>query len=189
LLALTGIFRLELRATLAESRTAIAAAAQAGQPRAESMALDAAAIVLLEFLELEEAERLMTRALALARQIGSRRFEAEGLHFIGETRYTAGRIVEARELARQSLAINRIVGMSYQGPFSLGLLAATTDDAEERRSGLAEGEALLEAGSLAHNHLWFRRCAIDIAIANGDWDEAERHADALAAFTAPEPLA
>ena len=189
MLALTGIFRLELRATLAESRTAIAAAAQAGQPRAEGIALDAAAIVLLEFLELDEAERHMVRALALARQLGSRRFEAEGLHFIGETRYTAGRIVEARELARQSLAINRIVGMSYQGPFSLGLLAATTDDAEERRSGLAEGEALLEAGSLAHNHLWFRRCAIDIAIANGDWDEAERHADALAAFTAPEPLA
>jgi class 3 adenylate cyclase/tetratricopeptide (TPR) repeat protein len=189
MMALTGIFNLDLRAALADTLAAIAAAGQAGQPRAETIARHGAHIVLVEFLELEEAEKHTERALGLARQLGSRRFEAEAFAFLAEIRHVAGKLAEARDLALQSLAINREVGMSYQGPLSLGLVAATAQDAEERRSALAEGDELLAAGSLAHNHLWFRRYGIELALAEGAWDEAERHADALAAYTASEPVA
>jgi hypothetical protein len=64
----------------------------------------------------------------------------------------------------------------------------TTDDPDERRSAVAEGESLLRAGSVAHNHFRFYRDTIDAALRAADWDEAERLAAALAAFAAPEPL-
>ena len=70
----------------------------------------------------------------------------------------------------------------------MGALALTTDDPEERREALAEGESLLRAGSVAHNHFRFYRDTIDATLRAGDWDEAERLADALEAFAAPEPL-
>jgi hypothetical protein len=67
-------------------------------------------------------------------------------------------------------------------------LALTTDGADERRSAIAEGESLLRAGSVAHNHFRFYRDTIEAALRAADWDEAERLAEALAAFAAPEPL-
>jgi hypothetical protein len=41
---------------------------------------------------------------------------------------------------------------------------------------------------VAHNHLLFRRAAIDTCLAAGDTDSALRHADALEAATRAEPL-
>jgi hypothetical protein len=54
---------------------------------------------------------------------------------------------------------------------------------------LATGEALLAKGAVGHNHFWFRRYAIERALLDEDWDEAERQADALLSRTADEPLA
>jgi hypothetical protein len=53
---------------------------------------------------------------------------------------------------------------------------------------LAEGERLLRAGSVAHNHFRFYRDAIDATLQAGEWDEAEQLAAALEEFTSPEPL-
>jgi len=47
---------------------------------------------------------------------------------------------------------------------------------------------MLTEDCIGHNHLWFRRYAIEASLNVGDWPEAKRHADALAAFTWPEPL-
>ena len=54
---------------------------------------------------------------------------------------------------------------------------------------MAAGEALLEKGAVSHNHFWFRRLAIERALLDEDWSEAERHADALRLRMADEPLA
>ena len=51
------------------------------------------------------------------------------------------------------------------------------------------GEALLEKGAVGHNHIWFRRYAIERALIDEEWGEAERQADALLLRTADEPLA
>ena len=61
------------------------------------------------------------------------------------------------------------------------------DDAERGRS-LAEGEELLRAGSVGHNHLRFHRHAIEASLNAGAWDEVERYAQALEDYTRPEPL-
>ena len=41
---------------------------------------------------------------------------------------------------------------------------------------------------VAHNHLLFRKDAIEASMLLRDWEEAERHAAALEDFVRPEPL-
>jgi hypothetical protein len=73
------------------------------------------------------------------------------------------------------------------GPMLLGTLARISDDAGERRAALAE--ALLAAGSVSHNYLWFYHEAIETALSTGEWDASERYAAALESYTWPEPAA
>jgi hypothetical protein len=78
--------------------------------------------------------------------------------------------------------------MAFIGPMLLGVLALVTDDEQVRHEALAEGGALLAAGSISHNHLMFRRDAIEACLAAGAWDDAERYATALADYASPEPM-
>ena len=104
------------------------------------------------------------------------------------SRPPAGAGAGAAELVREALAISRETGMAYIGPGLLGWLALYTDDTDERRAALAEGEALLAAGSISHNYLFFYHAAIEAALATEDWAAAERYAAALEDYTRPEPL-
>jgi hypothetical protein len=70
----------------------------------------------------------------------------------------------------------------------LGALAAVTRDAEARQTALAEGERLLAAGCVSHNYFWFYRDAMEASLGAGDWDEVERYAASLEAYTQHEPL-
>jgi hypothetical protein len=135
-----------------------------------------------------EAQANVERAIALARQLGARRFEAEGLGFLAAVEAARGRRSRAARVVREALAISRETGMAYFGPCLLGWLALHTDDAAERRAALAEGEALLAAGSVSHNYIFFYHAAIAAALAAADWAAAERYAAALADYTRPEPL-
>jgi hypothetical protein len=86
------------------------------------------------------------------------------------------------------LSISRQTGMAFIGPTILAILALATVDERVRAEALAEGEALLAAGSACHNHLQFRRDAIEACLQVSAWDEAMRHAEALAGYTQAEPL-
>ena len=48
---------------------------------------------------------------------------------------------------------------------------------------------MLAKGAVGHNHFWFRRYAIERALLDEDWDEAERQAEILLRRMAEEPLA
>jgi hypothetical protein len=52
---------------------------------------------------------------------------------------------------------------------------------------LGEGDKLLAAPTLGHNHFFFRRYAIDAELAAGRAEEARRHALALAQYAEREP--
>lgn len=52
---------------------------------------------------------------------------------------------------------------------------------------LHEGDQLLEAPTLGHNHLFFRRYGIEAQLASGRPDEARRYAAALARYAEREP--
>jgi hypothetical protein len=70
----------------------------------------------------------------------------------------------------------------------LAALALVTADPAEQLRLLTQGEALLSRGTIAHNHLWFYRDAIEAMLARADWPEALRYAAALETFTRGEPL-
>jgi hypothetical protein len=78
--------------------------------------------------------------------------------------------------------------MTFIGPRILSVLAACTPDPDERAQALAEAEAILASGSVSHNHFWFRRAAMELALDRQEWAEVERQADALAQYTKPEPV-
>jgi hypothetical protein len=80
------------------------------------------------------------------------------------------------------------VARTYCGPWCLGVQALHTPNAERARELLAQGEALLAGGCVSHNHLEYRRVAIEFALRHGDFREARRHAQALEDYTREEPL-
>ena len=91
--------------------------------------------------------------------------------------------------ASEALSISRQTGMAFIGPTILAILALATLDERIRAEALAEGEALLAAGSACHNHLQFRRDAIEACLQVGAWREAVRHAEALEGYTPAGALA
>jgi len=74
------------------------------------------------------------------------------------------------------------------GPILFGLLALLEQDREAQEAAIAAGESLLAKGAFGHNHFWFRRYAIEQALLTGQWDAADRHADALLMRMSGEPL-
>ena len=117
-------------------------------------------------------------------QLGAARFEPLRLNCLAKTLRAMGRRDEALPLLRHSVEASRETSLTFSGPSALGALALTTDDPDERRRAIEEGEGLLRAGSLAHNHFRFYRDTIDAALRAEEWSEAERLAEALATFAA-----
>jgi hypothetical protein len=128
------------------------------------------------------------KALTLARQLGARRFEAQALAYRGELHRLSGCRSQALADLYQAIAISRETGMAYGGPAILGMVILTTEDPNKRSGALAEAEALLIDGAVAHNHLFFRKDAIDACLAVSAWDQADYHAAALKDFTHQEPI-
>ena len=76
----------------------------------------------------------------------------------------------------------------FLGPAIYGLIAWSALDASTRSGAIREAEALLQAGSVSHNHLLFGRYATEAAISAGDWREAARLAAELERYGAGEPV-
>jgi tetratricopeptide (TPR) repeat protein len=188
MMAFTRWFAGDTTGALADADTAIESAATVGHRRAEMVGHHAAFFCRHALKEFAAAHIHAEAALALARQLGARRFETEALVFQAELHCLAGRRAEALANAEEAVKISRETGPAFLGPFALGALALATDDPTVRRTALEEGEALLRAGAVSHNHLLFRRDAIDVCLSAGDWDGAERSAAALEDFTGSEPL-
>lgn len=187
MMALARWFAGDTRAALDEALTSIAAAARVGQLRAEMIAHHAAYFCHHSLTAWPEAWDHAERSLLLARQLGARRFEAEALAFQAELHRVAGRRSEALADVGQALAISRETGMAFLGPVILGVLALATADEAVLGAALAEADGLLTPGAIGHNHLLFRRDAIEACLHAGAWDGADRHAAALADYARREP--
>lgn len=188
MLAFMRFFAGETRAALVEALAAIEMAAKVGHRRAQAIAHHAAYHARHALGEFAAARANVDTALELARQLKARRFEAEALAFGAELDRLAGRRSEALAAIRAALAISAETGMAYFGPVYYGILALIEEDETRRRVALSDGEALLSGNVVAHNHLLFRKDAIEASMLLRDWDEAERHAAALEDFVRPEPL-
>jgi class 3 adenylate cyclase len=168
---------------------AIALAERVGAPRPEMIARHARFLLRIDAGDVAGAKREAERAEAIAVQLGARRFQAENQAFLAECARRAGARDEALAWARAAAAIARETGPAYFGPIALGELSASLESGAERDAALAEAEAMLAAGAVAHNHLFFRRQMIEDELARGNPAAARRHAEALAAFVSAEPFA
>jgi class 3 adenylate cyclase/tetratricopeptide (TPR) repeat protein len=142
----------------------------------------------LEAGRFDHIEQTCLAVLPLARQAGHRRFEINGLDLLARVRLREGLPDEALLHAHAAFTLAHQTGLGFAGAWLCGLTARAALSPYERSRALREGEELLRQPSLAHNHLWFYRDAIETCVDGGDWDDVLRYADALEAFVSVEPL-
>jgi class 3 adenylate cyclase/tetratricopeptide (TPR) repeat protein len=178
----------DLRGSYHDIRAAIEAARSVGHHRAELNAHSCLFNALVDLDEWQHAEAFVARAEELIELLGARAWRNVFLHNAAEVIILSGDLTAALAREREALQAARETTLGFFGPRILAKIALLTDDPAERDASLREGESILEAGAVGHNHLWFRRDAIETGLEHGEWDLAARHADVLAAFTAEEPL-
>jgi eukaryotic-like serine/threonine-protein kinase len=188
---MTRYYQNDLASGLQDSLDAVATAERFGDRRAEILARNGCvAWILFEMGQFGRARRELEISLDRAHQIGVRRFEPNAYTFLSKVAIHEGRRREAVAMAEASVAVCReLAMMTFAGPMALAALALATDDPHLRQRAVDEGLAILRAGTLSHNYLYFYRDAIDLALAAGDADAALRHAQGLEDYTRPEPLA
>ncbi|MGD9882754.1 MAG: adenylate/guanylate cyclase domain-containing protein [Reyranella sp.] len=179
---------LDLVAVRKSAETAIELARQAQNRRAELIALHGLIIAAVEADEPEAGTSHVERADQIVAELEAWRFASENAIFRAQLEAAMGNRGRAAEVARGAVEHMRQHALSYMGAAILGIGASISDDPAEREAWLIEGEALLGAQTLGHNHLFYRSFAVDACLAAGRPDEARRHAAALARFTAIEPM-
>ena len=178
----------EFAATLALTDEAAGAARRAGDLRSELLSLSVAGGAHLYGGTHATALPLGERVVAIARQLGTPRFEAEGLLIVGLARLGLGERQAALATLEQAVEQALQSAPTYGGAWALAALAYARGEEVRGRALLEEGERLLAAGSVSHNHLEFRKFAIEFLLDAGDRDGARRQAAALAEYTRDEPL-
>ena len=188
MLGLLHLYRNDIPAALRAGAAALALAARSGHARAEVVAITTC--LGRSWLELgwpDVALPYLERGRKLARSLGSRRFEAGILAFLARALDQEGRHEEAEATAGEALALMDTSVHSISDLLVLGALASVTQDRATRAQVLARAEAVVKQGTLLGLSMLFYRDAIDIALADGDYDRMERFADALEALTRAEP--
>ena len=188
MLGLTRFYQNDLAGAERAGIAAVETAARIGDKRGESLALDILGLVYQYGCRWREARASIERSLELARGLGARRFEAETRGHLAFVMAGLGQNHRVELEFEQAWTLTQATGAAYMGPWILSLWALVTDDDARRARLLAEGEALLGAGSVGHNYLHFYQNAMETALRAHDWLEVERYAAALAAYTAAEPL-
>ena len=188
MLGLTRFYSQGVSPARADLEQAAARAEAVGDLRGEVLAREVLAQVCYYQGDCETAQGLTETALALARTLGSRRMELENLFQLGALAAGRGDGLAGVEAVERALALSQEIGTAYAGAWVLATLAKVSPDRERSRRALDEGEALLGPGHPAHNFLHFYQIGIDVALTLGDWPRLARYADALEAYTRPEPL-
>ena len=160
---------------------------ETGQIREEMRALGVG-LYMAEWGDLDQGERRLKRALALARRSGSRFFIGYNLMSLARVARMRGSFDAAERVVQEALDTLRNGGMAFAGPMALGTLALVTKNADRRRAALSESEELLRGPSVSHNYLFFYPDAMESCLQTGEWDEVDRYAQGLEAYTSAEPL-
>jgi tetratricopeptide (TPR) repeat protein len=188
MLAFTRFFSGEVWPALEIGRSAAAAARRVGARRGEIIAHHLVFTASIELDDKEQAREALEKGHRAALELKARRFEAESLGFMAQHARIAGDRATAIARAREAVALARETGLEYIGGIVLGELAAAAQDEEEARAAQEEALSLLARGTLAHNHLWFYRAAIEASLERGAWEDLPRWAEGLEAITRQEPL-
>lgn len=185
--AIAQCYMMRLDAVRDMAEAARVLARQAHNPRAELIALHGLMVAAMESGRAQDGLPHLDRARAIVAELGAWRFEGENVIFGAELQALAGNAAVAVDMAREAVVLCREHALAYMGPAVFGMAAKLIDDPAERQALLGEGDALLAAPTLGHNHFFFRRSAIDAELAAGRAEEARRHALALARYAEREP--
>jgi class 3 adenylate cyclase/tetratricopeptide (TPR) repeat protein len=189
--SMVGFSRLYLnegRQAREDGDAAARVAALVGQPRAELLGETMGVFACYELADFDAMEGYLDRVMRLARQLGARRFEAQGLEMRARMLFDCGRRAEAEGLLREALTICRDAGTQFCGPKVTSALSRVVEDPLERDALLAEGKAMLARGAVGHNHFLFYRDAIEALLSAGDAAGAMNYVDALEDYARSEPL-
>ncbi len=167
----------------------IALAERLADPRAAMLSHSLVGFVRTTSLgEFELAAAHHAQARELAEKLGARRFVVQALSGRALCALGRGDREGACRLLHEALEGIGEAGRRHLGPALYGQLALATNSAAQRSEALREGEALLDAGAVSHNHFWFASCAIEVTLDQGDWSGVDRQCDRLQRYCAREPL-
>jgi tetratricopeptide (TPR) repeat protein len=169
-------------------REALELARRAGDMRSELLVQLGMSSMYLMLAQADEAICSIQRSMELARQLGARRFQAEGLGILAAALLARGDRAEALVKAEEAEELGRETGMSYCGPVLLSVVARATSDGQHRQQALDEGAALLAGGCVSHSYFEFYANAMEVSLEEHLWQDARHYADELAAYTSEEPL-
>ncbi|HRH89893.1 MAG TPA: tetratricopeptide repeat protein, partial [Rubrivivax sp.] len=135
-----------------------------------------------------EAVATLQRAIELSQTVGMRRFEMVSRVGLAAALRLGGARDEALTTAREAWHQCEDLGaQAFAGPLALIQIAAATHGADESEATLAQAEALLGQGTVAHNHLFGLPEAMRLRLAQGRHDEVLRMAAQLDEFGREEP--
>jgi class 3 adenylate cyclase/tetratricopeptide (TPR) repeat protein len=178
----------ETRSAREDGAAAARAAALIGQPRAELLAETLGVFACYELADYAAMKGYLQRVIKLSRQLGARRFEAQGLEMEARMLLDTGHRAEGIALLREALSICKEAGTQFCGPKVIGALSRAVEDPRERRAMLAEGREMLDRGAVGHNHFWFYRDAIEALLSAGDEAGALDYVAALEDYARSEPM-
>jgi class 3 adenylate cyclase/tetratricopeptide (TPR) repeat protein len=185
----TSEYLLRMREAVNIGLEGAALAKRLSDPRAELLSHGLVAAIAARVLsDLDLAPVHAGEQRRLAEMLDANRFYAQALHNAAQIALTRGDREGARELCRQGLADVGEAGRRFVGPILYGVMARAAQNAAEGADALHEGEALLGAGAVSHNHFWFASDAIDATFEWADWDGIERYCARLERYAMREPL-
>jgi len=184
----TAFYTLELDHAFALVDGARQVAVEIGDRFGEMFAYECRAVALALLGRWGELEPVVTKGLDMARELGAKRYVSIQLPLLAQVRHFQQRHDEAEAAVREAMAIAEETGPGFCGAIVCGVAACVERDPERQRAALERGEELLRETGLSHNHIWFRLFAIDWALANRNWAEAQRQIGRLLQYTAAEPL-
>lgn len=183
------MYLMEFPQSIEDAVASIELAAKVSHHRAEMLSLELAGTVEVERGRMAEARTYLERCLEISTRMDAGNFIAQTYLLLARQTAAIGQVSEAQSFIGKAVSKVREVGMVFIGPAILSVHAELTDDPAQRLSSLQEAEALLDKGCVSHNYFTFCRVAIEISLKEEAWDEVERHALRLEAYTAGQPLA
>jgi class 3 adenylate cyclase/CRP-like cAMP-binding protein/tetratricopeptide (TPR) repeat protein len=157
----------DIEPALAAARESVEGNRELGNRRDEGFALGGTAQVLITLAELAEAQRYISRAVAIAQEIRTPRLEVAGRGFLMMIAAELGRFEAIQEEADACFAISDAMGSNFFRPrivALLGLLVLQQGDADTARRHFAE--AVRETGGVLLDDLFCHHLALM------GWDQA-----------------
>lgn len=189
MIAWTGLYVGGAEKSYEDGMLAIDTAVRLGHRRAEIVSRLGMARILFEMSDLEGAAQQAETSLSIIEELGANRFRAQALIHLARRAASRGDTsASATEILDEAWRVARDTNVNFVGPWVLGVMAQLCEDPAKVAWALKEGEAILSQGCVGHNYYSFYYDAMEVALRSGNWGECERYADALDAYTAPEPL-